>query len=372
MLWTDKTSIEEFLCKPINKRLYKFYLELKNIPPQIGIDDIDQSVLSLYNEIYYQLTKIEYEDSQNYKPEKYTQEIEDNLGIEYSELFGYKMFYAFLLLRANISEVARPLQNYIFCSYNRTWDERTISALNSIIEEGKKYLAELKPYPCSAKSLESKVLWDDVTKKFDPSSIKEVLNLWPSNEEKITVLHFIEDEFKETIRNPKTIKEGISPSIVIDEQFFSNMYSELEGKVGAAVNEEQKGFQPTQENVEPNTVEEGKEIDELPSVEKMVDACERTKEESLWWGNASWSVTYRIYCILGYQGSKESFIKKVSGWPFKKPFKYTCNRDSLSKPLRSGKISGPLEKWAADGALIRQVNLGERLMEILKHPKKAL
>lgn len=124
-------------------------------------------------------------------------------------------------------------------------------------------------------------------------------------------------------------------------------------------------------DMKPNSAEKRSGEDELPSVEEMAAACEKTKKESLWWGNASWSVTYRIYCILGYKGSQQSFINEVKGWPFKKPFDYKCNRHSLSRPLRSGKISGPLEKWAASGALTREVQLGERLMDILKRKENA-
>ena len=114
-----------------------------------------------------------------------------------------------------------------------------------------------------------------------------------------------------------------------------------------------------------NPEEEAQEGNKLPSAEEMVAACEKTREEALWWGNASWSVTYRIYCILGYKGNEETFMKEVENWPFKKPFKYVCNRSALDRPLRRGRINGPLEKWAADGAAAREVKLGGRLMEIL-------
>ena len=108
---------------------------------------------------------------------------------------------------------------------------------------------------------------------------------------------------------------------------------------------------------------------EPPSAEKMATACIKTNGEGLWWGNASWSVAFRIYCILGYEGNEESFIEEVKGWPFRKPFKYVCNRNSLDRPLRRGRINGPLEKWAAEGASKREVKLGERLMKILMTEK---
>ena len=105
--------------------------------------------------------------------------------------------------------------------------------------------------------------------------------------------------------------------------------------------------------------------EDLPLAEEMAAACEETKEEGFWWGNASWSVAYRIYCIFGYKGNEEAFIEEVKGWPFKNPFNYICNRHALSRPLQRGRINGPLEKWAADGASKREVMLGERLKEIL-------
>ena len=364
MLWTDKTSMEEFLREPINKRLYYFYLDLNNIRCQIGPDN---SALKLFNEIYYQLTRVEYEDNLNFKLDDYTQKIEDNIGKEYSILFVYKMFFAFLILRENNSNVARLFQSYVYYKYNRTWDERTNTALGSIIKEEKKYFVELRPHTCPIDSLEGEVpQWDEITNNFDPSSIKEMLNLWSSKEEKVSVLHMIEDEFKKIIRRPVAIKDGILHSILRVNQFFSNMYSELGGSdCASAMIAGQKKAKPTQVDVGHNPVEKENDEDKLPSITEMAAACEKTQEELLWWGNASWSVTYRIYCILGYKGRKESFINEVSGWPFKKPFKYICNRHSLSRPLRSGKISGPLEKWAASGALTREVKLGERLMEIL-------
>ena len=52
MLWTDKTSMEEFLREPINKRLYGFYLESRGERWHFGPDD---SALLLFNEIYYHL-----------------------------------------------------------------------------------------------------------------------------------------------------------------------------------------------------------------------------------------------------------------------------------------------------------------------------
>ena len=230
LLWTDKASMEEFLHEPINERLYYFYLDLKNIRCQFRPDN---SALLLFNEIYYQLTKVEYEHDIDLKLDDYTQEIGANTGKEYSIVFVYEMFFAFLLLRENNSNVAKSFQSRIFHTYNSTWNERTNIALGSIIKEEKKYLVELKPHPCPVDSLESEgIQWDEITNNFNPTSIKEVLNLWSSKEEKITVLHLIEDAYKRISRRP--IKMEIIMNYIRAVDFFSKMFSELGGgkKVG--------------------------------------------------------------------------------------------------------------------------------------------
>lgn len=104
---------------------------------------------------------------------------------------------------------------------------------------------------------------------------------------------------------------------------------------------------------------------DLPSMAEMAKACEKTSEEHLWWGHSSWSVVFRIYEILGFKGNIHSFIEEVKKWPLKKSFHYHCDRDSVGKPVRRGKMMGPIEKWAAEGAQLREVKLGNRLLEIL-------
>ena len=104
---------------------------------------------------------------------------------------------------------------------------------------------------------------------------------------------------------------------------------------------------------------------ELPTAAEMAMACETTKEELLWWGHASWSVVFRIYETLGFKGSVRSFIEEVKNWHLDKSFPYHCDKDSIGKPLRRGKIIGPIEKWAAEGAHQREIKLGNSLLALL-------
>jgi len=245
LLWTDKTTMEEFLREPINESLYDFYLELKNTRHHFGPDN---SAVLLFNEIYYQLTRVEYEHNLDFNLDDYTQEIEANTGKEHSITFVYKMFFAFLLLRQNNSNVARYFQDIIFFRYNKTWDERTHRALGSIIAEDKKYQVELSPTPCDVNDLEAKDLhWDEITNIFNPSSIGEVLNLWPSKEEKIKVLRLIEASYKKLSR--KSVKVENVMNFIRASDFFHRMYAELRDndETAAIVDEDAKSREMTEE-----------------------------------------------------------------------------------------------------------------------------
>jgi len=249
--------MEEFLREPINERLYDFYLELKNTRHHFGPDN---SAVLLFNEIYYQLTRVEYERNLDFNLDDYTQEIEANTGKEHSITFVYKMFFAFLLLRQNNSNVARYFQDIIFFRYNKTWDERTHRALGSIIAEDKKYQVELSPTPCDVNDLEAKDLhWDEITNIFNPSSIGEVLNLWPSKEEKIKVLRLIEASYKKLSR--KSVKVENVMNFIRASDFFHRMYAELRDNDETAV---------TIEDIKPLTEAEKKKIAFLDSAGKEV------------------------------------------------------------------------------------------------------
>ena len=109
---------------------------------------------------------------------------------------------------------------------------------------------------------------------------------------------------------------------------------------------------------------------ELPAPEAMVWAVEKTIKDGHWWGNVSWSVVYRIYQMKGYQGTVSQFVRDVSRWPFTMHIRYDCNDDAVGKPIRTGKISRSLDKWAEDGASSQFIILGEALMKALAQFRK--
>ena len=120
------------------------------------------------------------------------------------------------------------------------------------------------------------------------------------------------------------------------------------------------GKSPTQEN-----------SSDLPTPQQMVMAVENTMNKGFWWGNTGWSVVYRIYQMAGYRGNMSQFIGEVNKWPFANIPSYTCNYDSVCKPLSNGKMQRELDCWPADGVPDQFYKLGLELKkELEKKPSE--
>ena len=106
--------------------------------------------------------------------------------------------------------------------------------------------------------------------------------------------------------------------------------------------------------------------DQCPSPDKMAKAVENTISRGLWWGNTAWSVIYRIMQMKGYKGNVMDFIYDVSTWPFSKEPSFRCTKDSVYKPIQSGKIIRDLSHWQEDGAQRQYIVLATELKKELE------
>ena len=225
LLWTDKTSMEDFLKEPVNEKLYECYLYIKRSTLN---DDGLKRPLKLFNEIYYQLTRLEYENDFNFDIERYIQDIKANIGSLHSSKLVLRIMYAFLAIRENNPRISifffKILSDRLFQEYINTC---VIYFPKNFLKN--RYVVDLAPKPCKTKDLDGELLrWDEITNNFNSSSIKEVLNLWTSNEEKINVLHMIEDAYMRTRRRVVRFKEDkLYSPLMADYNFFSDLYSEL-------------------------------------------------------------------------------------------------------------------------------------------------
>lgn len=111
-----------------------------------------------------------------------------------------------------------------------------------------------------------------------------------------------------------------------------------------------------------------------PTEESICRAVERAMAEGLWYASTAWAVAFRIYQLKGYNGSVSQFVRDVKNWPFKRIPENWCTDDSISKPLRTGKLSGYPNTWKANGVQEQTALLGLYIMDDLegKHEEKQL
>ena len=107
-----------------------------------------------------------------------------------------------------------------------------------------------------------------------------------------------------------------------------------------------------------------------PPPKAMARAVEQTMAQGYWWASTAWAVVYRVYQMKGYTGGIRQFVREVEEWPFTMHIRYDCNDDAVGKPIRTGKISRSLDKWAEDGASSQFIILGKALMESLAQFRK--
>ena len=113
LLWTDKNSIDDFLKESINMELYEYYMLIRNYT---HFNPISNAV-KLFNEIYYQLTKIEYEKNPYVDIKDLTQDIKANVGLLQNGVLVLNMMHIFLYLidkkTSTFLSFERILRDYI-------------------------------------------------------------------------------------------------------------------------------------------------------------------------------------------------------------------------------------------------------------------
>lgn len=108
---------------------------------------------------------------------------------------------------------------------------------------------------------------------------------------------------------------------------------------------------------------------EVPLMEQLHQAVEKTMQEGYWWANTGWAVVYRIYQMKGYNNSIRQFVREVGTWNWNIDLKHPCSYDCIQKPISTGKLIGRIEKWKENGVKEYAVVLGNMLINLLEHPE---
>lgn len=199
LLWTDKQSMDEFFeLDPVNEEFYGVFSQLRNEPFAVNTDGV-----KVFNEVYYQVTRMVYEHPMPTDLPKYITDIKANLGWNYSSELVMSMAYFLIAL---IDRRERPLnkfftkavnQRFFGCLYWKPFKHR-FEALKKM-KMHVSYNFKPNPYPVASLT-EYYYRWDIITNCYDLSSIEKVLDLWNDYLDKSAVANDIFTSLTTTIK----------------------------------------------------------------------------------------------------------------------------------------------------------------------------
>lgn len=231
-LWTDKEDLTDFFhLDEVNEEFYDVLCELKDAT-QLG--DIDE--VKLFNEVYYQATRIVFERPMPDDLPRYILDIKGNVGKEISAELVMTMVYHLLIL---IRITDRPI-NKFYISLIRDKLYRSIywkpfkHCFEKLKKEGKhlSYTFKPCPYPANVIRYNCIISWDVITNDYELSYIETVMNLWEDIREKYTLATMIESSMVRRFRGKEYVlkKEQI-------HKFFLQYLNDCEMKQKQALKE---------------------------------------------------------------------------------------------------------------------------------------
>ena len=191
-LWTDKTTIEDFFEQdPLNKEFYKLLSEL---PPEFLNERID--FLQIFNEVYYQATRLIFELPSEPDIKNYVSDIKANMGWNYGAQLVMTMLYHMLHLYVKDERrvIVRHLQPIHRMCYNCPYWPLFHLCYERLKAEGRVLQYIFRPRPLSAEYIYWNYgSWDKLTMNFDMEAIRLILGLWKDEHESIIIASRIND-----------------------------------------------------------------------------------------------------------------------------------------------------------------------------------
>ena len=200
LLWQDLPSMDDFFkLDPVNEDCYEVYLNLREDPFNIQADAV-----KVFNEVYYQITRMFFEHPLPNDLEKYVADIKANIGWNYSAELVMSMAYFLFSL---INKKAFPLNRFFTESIHerfegcRYWKPFMLRIESMKIRECTvKY--KFLPCPINVEWLKDKYIhWNAITCNYDFFCIQSVVELWHNIEDRRAVANLINDSI-----NPITFK----------------------------------------------------------------------------------------------------------------------------------------------------------------------
>jgi len=190
MLWTDFNTIDKFYnMEPLNTHFHEVLKTIQISPFEEKKDDA-----KIFNEVYYQLTRMAYERAMPSDLHKYVVDIRGNIGLSYGvELVMTILYFLMSLTDKN----SRQFNSFLLLTI-KEWYKKSIywkpfSKLYRSLSKGKKKLGyDFTPNPVPVKELaRDYISWQELTNNYNGGTVLEIINLWKNQDDKETLANMI-------------------------------------------------------------------------------------------------------------------------------------------------------------------------------------
>lgn len=211
-MWTDKKSMDDFFrLSPVNEDFFEVFQSLRNEPFNVAIDAV-----KVFNEVYYQVTRMRYEMPLFDEMPNYVADIKANIGWNYSAELVMTMAY-FMIDSAehrgkklDIWFSQEILGDFAYCLYWKSFE--TLG--ERLKDEGRKLNYGFTPRPVHpSRLLEKYIPWSVLTSNYSPIVIDGVLRLWKKKEDRQIVAKMINDS--------RQTKSFISSNFDLDNVYYN-------------------------------------------------------------------------------------------------------------------------------------------------------
>ena len=190
MLWRDLETMDEFFeLEPVNSEFYEVFITLRKEPFSVSKD-----VVKVFNEAYYQLTRMVFEHPMPTDLEKYATDIKTNLGWSYSDTLVMSMVYFLDALR---NKKKYPLNKFFLQKLKEAYGGPMYwlpfkQRAERLKRKQKSLEYDFRPRPLPPSYFKTVyVNWNSITQRENLSCIEHVLNLWDKIEDKQEIANMI-------------------------------------------------------------------------------------------------------------------------------------------------------------------------------------
>ena len=190
MLWSDFKTIDRFYkIDPLNSQFHEVLKTIQISPFEEKKDDTN-----VFNEVYYQMTRMSYERAMPSDLKRYVVDIRGNIGLSYGvELVMTMLYFLMSLVDKNSRQFDSNLLKTIKEWYKKSSYWKPFNNLYKSLNKDKKNIKyNFIPHPVSAKELANGYIpWQELTRNYEGGAVLEIINLWKNQDDKVTLANMI-------------------------------------------------------------------------------------------------------------------------------------------------------------------------------------